>query len=45
MYEFTKKTVEEDVNAMILLARESKNDSECIHVSIGCGDVDGVCGA
>lgn len=42
MYEFTKKTVEEDVNAMILFSSENSGDS-CKNYGV-CGDVDGVCG-
>ena len=41
MYEFTKKVVEEDVNAMILFS--SENGKTCKNNGV-CGDVDGVCG-
>ena len=39
MYEFTKKVVEEDVNAMILFGE----NGDCTNNGV-CGNVDGVCG-
>ncbi len=40
MYEFAKKTVEEDVNTIILFA---ENGNDCKNYGV-CGPVDGVCG-
>lgn len=42
-YEFTKKIVDENVEAVVLYA-ESKNGGDCKNQGI-CGDIDGVCGA
>lgn len=42
MYEFTKKTVEEDVNVMVLFSENSEKG--CTNNGI-CGDPNALCGA
>lgn len=42
-YEFTKKSVEENAQAVALYG-ENKNSGDCKNQGI-CGNVDGVCGA